>query len=211
MALGDWIRSFFGRRPRAGRGLGSMDRDDIRTLVEESLEESEVTSEIVERAQDAHERARDLVRQGHFEAALERFTESISAWEEQAELCREQGFRNMWRDRPASIRREMEELRVTQLDILDLDSFTSLYARARLRRDRLARILELITGDEGGTEAAVLDAFSRDQQEEIRTILFHAQRRGWITRERIGSRYRLRPTGSAPVIRTDRGTNRPES
>jgi hypothetical protein len=200
MSLGDRIRALFRRGPRGRPGLGNLDREDIRNLVEESLEETEATSELVERADEAHERARDLIREGRFEAALDRFAESIAAWEEQAALCREQGFRNMWRDKPESIRREMEELRITQLDILDLDSFTILHARARLQQGRLARILALIAGDEGASEQEVFSAFPRDQQEDIRTILFHAQRLGWVTRERTGSRYRLHLTDRSPQI-----------
>jgi hypothetical protein len=203
MGLGDRFRSMFQRRQRDRSGLDTLARDDIRNIVEESLEETEATSEIVERARDAHERARDLVRQGHLEEARERFTESIAAWEEQAELCRNMGFRNMWRDRPATIRREMEELRIAHLDIIDLDSFISLHARARLRRTRLFHIFEMVSGDEGSSEAAVYEDFPRDQHEDVRTILFHAQRRGWISRERTGSRYRLRITASAPAFGDD--------
>ncbi len=202
MPLSDRIRSLFRRRSRRRSGLDDLDREDIRNIVEESLEETEATSALVERAGDAHERARDLVRQGHFEAALDRFSDSIEAWEEQAALCREMGFRNMWRERPDSIRREMEELRITQLDVLDLDSFTALHARARLQQGRLARMLDLIAAEEGASEQDVFGEFPRDQQEDIRTILFHAQRRGWITRERVGSRYRLRLTDLAPRIET---------
>jgi len=194
------MRALFRRRSRGRPGLNDLDREDIRNIVEESLEETEATSALVERAGDAHERARDLVRQGHFEDALVRFSDSIAAWEEQAALCREKGFRNMWRDKPDSIRREMEELRITQLDVLDLDSFTILHARARLQLDRLARVLDLIAAEEGASEQDVFGEFQRDQQENIRTILFHAQRRGWISRERTGSRYRLRLTDRSPRI-----------
>ena len=205
MSLGERFRNIFRRRQAGQPGLDALAREDIRNIVEESLEETEATSEIVERAQNAHERARDLVRQGHLDAALDRFTESITAWEEQADLCRKMGFRNMWKDRPASIRHEMEELRIARLDILDLNSFKSLRARARLRRARLLRILEMVAGDERSSESEVYDEFPRDQREEIRTILFHAQRRGWITRERTGGRYRLRITESAPAIEDDPG------
>ncbi|MFC1628869.1 hypothetical protein ACFL3H_07130 [Gemmatimonadota bacterium] len=205
MSLGDRFRRMFRRRQDDRSGLDTLDRDDIRNIVEESLEETEATSEIVERARDAHERARDLVRQGHLEAARDRFSESITAWEEQADLCREMGFRNMWKDRPASIRREMEELRIAHLDIIDLDSFTSLHARARLRRTRLFRILEMVADDAGSSESEVYEEFPRDQHEDVSTILFHAQRRGWITRERTGSRYRLRITDSAPAREEEPG------
>ncbi len=205
MSLGERFRNIFRRRQAGQPGLDALARDDIRNIVEESLEETEATSEIVERAQNAHERARDLVRQGHLDAALDRFTESIAAWEEQADLCRKMGFRNMWKDRSASIRHEMEELRIARLDILDLNSFKSLRARARLRRARLLRILEMVAGDERSSESEVYDEFPRDQREEIRTILFHAQRRGWITRERTAGRYRLRITESAPAIEDDPG------
>jgi hypothetical protein len=177
-----------------------LDKDDIRNIVEESLEETEATSALVERAGDAHDRARDLVRQGHFEAALDRFTESIAVWEEQAALCRELGYRNMWPDRAESIRREMEELRITQLDVLDLGSFSILHARARLQLNRLARILALIDSEEGASEQQVYGEFPREQLEDVRTILFHAQRRGWITRVRVGSRYRLLLTDRSPQI-----------
>ena len=205
MSLGDRFRRIFRRRQSDQSVLDTLARDDIRNIVEESLEETEATSEIVERARDAHERARDLVRQGHLDAARDRFIESIAAWEEQADLCRTMGFRNMWKDRPVSIRREMEELRITQLDIIDLDSFTSLRARARLRRTRLFRILEMVADDEGSSEAEVYEEFPRDQHEDVSTILFHAQRRGWITRERTGSRYRLRITDSAPTTENEPG------
>jgi len=200
MSFGDRFRALFRRRSGSRPGLDALDRDDIRNIVEESLEETEATSALVERAGDAHDRARDLVRQGHFEAALDRFNESVAVWEEQAALCRELGFRNMWRDRPESIRREMEELRITQLDVLDLDTFSILHARARLQLKRLARIFELIDNEEGASEQEVYGEFPRDQLEDVRTILFHAQRQGWITRVRVGSRYRLRLSDIAPRI-----------
>ena len=200
MSLRDRFRRLFRRRSPARRGLDSLGSEDIRSIVEESLEETEATSELVERALDTHERARDLVRQGLFEEALARFHESLEAWEAQAAMCRQAGFKNLWKGKPAQVGREMEDLRITHLDVLDIDSFRYLARRARLRHNQLAKVLQLAGGDVGASESDVYRAFPADQQEEIRTILFHAERRGWLVRESTAKRYYLRTSSSAPDI-----------
>lgn len=179
---------------------GSLDRQGIRDIVEESLEETEATSELVERAEDAHDRARDLMRQGHFEEALARFQESLQAWEAQAALCREKGFKNLWRGKPLQVGREMEDLRITHLDVLDTGSYQYLARRARLRKNQLARVLEMAGDEEGITEKEIHEAFPPDQREEIRVLIFHAERRNWLRRENVAGRYRLRRSESAPEI-----------
>jgi hypothetical protein len=192
--------SFFDKIRRRGRGLNSIGGREIRDIVEESLEETEVTSELVERATDAHERAQDLMRQGLFEDALTRFRESIEAWEEQAEVCRVNGFKNLWKGKPQQVGREMEDLRITHLDVLDTDSFQFLDRRARLRRNQLAQILSLASIDKGTSEKDIHEEFPREQREEVRAIIFHSERRGWLRRENIAGHYYLQTTDSAPEI-----------
>jgi hypothetical protein len=177
-----------------------MDSEDIRSMVEDSLEETEATSEVVEQALHAHERARDLMRQGHFEEALARFRESLTAWERQADICRDQGFKNMWRSKPEQVGREMEDLRIAHLDVIDLGSFFYLRKRAELRREMLASVLGIATAEEGASESDIYNAFPPHQREDIRGILFHAQNRGWLKRSRVAGRYRISTTGSAPSV-----------
>lgn len=177
-----------------------MGGKDIRDIVEESLEETEVTSELVERAQDAHDRARDLMRQGHFEESLERFRASLEAWEAQAAVCREKRFKNLWRGKPLQVGREMEDLRINHLDVLDVDSFHFLARRAMLRKNQLAQVLQLAGEKEGTSEKEIHEAFAADQREEIRAIIFHAERRGWLRRESTAGRYYLQTSSSAPEV-----------
>lgn len=192
------IRNLAGSRRH--RGLNSIGSREIRDIVEESLEETEVTSELVEKATNAHERARDLMRQGLFEVALARFRESIKAWEEQAEVCREKGFKNMWKGKPQQVGREMEDLRITHLDVLDTDSFQFLGRRALLRKNQLTQVLKLASIDRGTSEKEIHEEFPREQHDEIRTLIFHAERRGWLQREKIARHYYLQITDSAPGI-----------
>ena len=198
MSFLDKIRNLAGSRRR--RGLNSIGGREIRNIVEESLEETEVTSELVERAVDAHERARDLMRQGLFEEALARFRESVKAWEEQAEVCRENGFKNLWRGMTQKVGREMEDLRINHLDVLDIDSFQFLGRRALLRKNQLAQTLRLTSVDKGTSEKNIHEEFPQEQRDEIRTIIFHAERRGWLQREKIAGHYYLQITDSAPEI-----------
>jgi len=200
MSLRDRFRRLSRRRSPNRRGLDSLGREDIRNIVEESLEETEATSELVERALDTHERARDLVRQGLFEEALARFHESLDAWEAQATMCRQAGFKNLWKGKHAQVGREMEDLRITHLDVLDIDDFHYLARRARLRRNQLAKVFQLAGDKAGASESDVYGAFPADQREEIRTILFHAERRGWLVRESTARRYHLLTSSSAPHI-----------
>jgi len=169
-------------------------------MVEHSLEETEATSTVVERAQDAHDRARDLMRQGLFEEALSRFGEALSAWEEQAAICREQGFKNMWPGKPEQIGREMEDLRITHLDVADPDSFNYLRKRAELRREMLTGVLDMARSTEGISEQAIFEAFQPHQREDIRGILFHAQSRGWLIRRQTSGRYAVYASDSAPDL-----------
>ena len=199
MGLFDRLKDFFSRG-RDPEGVGALDSDQIRDLVQDSLDETEATSEVVDRAQDAHERARDLMRQGLVEEALERFQEAKEAWEAQAAICREKGFKNLWPGRPQQVGREMEDLRITYLDVLDLSGFHYLTGRARLRRDQLLRLLTLLrdAGDEGISEDEVYDAFPVRQREDIRSMLLQAQKRGWVRRGGSAERYRLFLTDQAP-------------
>jgi len=198
MSFLDKIRNLAGSRRH--RGLSSIGGREIRDIVEESLEETEATSELVEKAANAHERARDLMRQGLFEVALARFHESVEAWEEQAEVCREKGFNNLWKGKPQQVGREMEDLRITHLDILDTDSFQFLGRRALLRKNLLAEVLRLASIGKGTSETEIHEEFPREQQEEIRTIIYQAERRGWLQREKIARHYYLQITDSAPGI-----------
>ncbi len=199
MGVFDWLKDLFSSRS-SGEGVGALDSDQIRDLVQDSLEETEATSEVVERAQDTHERARDLMRQGLMEEALERFRESREAWEAQAAICRERGFKNLWPGRPQQVGREMEDLRIAYLDVLDLSTFTYLTERARLRREQLVEILRRMAGarEEGIAEDEVYGAFPPRQREDIRGILLQAQKRGWIRRGGSAERYRLFLTERAP-------------
>ncbi|MFO7768148.1 MAG: hypothetical protein R6W82_04205 [bacterium] len=199
MGLFDWLKGIFSS-PTGSEGLGAMDRDQIRDLVQDSLDETEATSEVVERAQDARERARDLMRQGLYEEALERFRESREAWEAQAAICREKGFKNLWPGRPQQVGREMAELRIAFLDVLDLSSFRFLTERARLRREQVVGILRILgdSGDEGVSEEDIYDAFPHHQREGIRSVLLQAQKRGWVRRGGSAERYRLFLTDDAP-------------
>jgi hypothetical protein len=197
MGLLDRIRSIFRRRRG---GVGDLDRSDIRSLVEDSLEETEATSEYVERAQDAHDRARDLMRQGLFDEALGRFREALEAWEDQAAVCRDRGFKNMWRGKPEQVGREMEDLRIAHLDVLDLDRFRYLRKRAEIRRAMLGRLLALADSDTGVTETQVHEAFADHQREDVRSMLFHAQNRGWLVRRPHRGRYTIHRTERAPDI-----------
>ena len=203
MGIGDRLRRLLRRGQGSRHGLDSLGSGDIRDIVEESLEETEATSEIVERAQHAHDRARDLMRQGLFEEALERFRESTESWEAQAQMCRELGFSNMWKSKPQQVGREMENLRITHLDIMDLESFSLLKRRARLRRSQLSQVLEMAGGEEGTTESDIYESYPPDQKEDIRSLLFQAQRRGWITREKLAGHYHLRKGASAPSITSE--------
>ncbi len=200
MGLFDRLRGGTGRRGRARRGLDALNGQDIRNIVEHSLEETEATSEVVERAQDAHDRARDLMRQGLFEEALSRFREALSAWEQQAAICREQGFKNMWPGKPEQVGREMEDLRITHLDVIDPDTYDYLRKRAELRRELLAGVLNLARSTEGASEKAIFDAFPDHQREDIRGILFYAQSRGWLTRQQTSGRYAVYASDSAPDL-----------
>lgn len=200
MSFGRKLRRLFNRVSPARQGLGSMADGDIRNIIEESLEETEATSELVEKAQHAHERARDLMRQGHLEEALDRFREAIGAWESQAALCRELGFKNLWRGKRAEVGREMEELRINHLDVLDIESFSYLGRKARLRKNQLAQVLQMAGNAAGVSESEIYSAFPAYQREDIRAILFQVQRRGWITRENVAGRYLLHTSKSAPQI-----------
>lgn len=199
MGLLDRLREWWPRRRRRA-GLEAMDPETIRTLVQNSLEETEATSEMVERAQDAHDRARDLMRQGHYEEALGRFQESAEAWAEQARVCRERGFKNLWPAKPEQVGREMEDLRINYLDLTDLSSFDHLASRARLRRRQLARVLELIRSEGGTAESQIYAAFPDHQREEIRSVLYHAQRRGWLVRGGPADHYRFEASDGAPDL-----------
>ena len=200
MRLFDRLRGRFRWPGRPKRGLDALDSEEIHNIVEESLEESEVTSEVVEQALHAHERARDLMRQGLFEEALARFREALQAWEEQAAICRERGFKNMWRGKPEQVGREMENLRITHLDVLDPESFSYLKKRAMLRRELLAEVLRLARAPEGVSESTLFGAFPDHQREDIRGILFHAQGRGWLIRQQTSGRYSIHASGSAPDL-----------
>ena len=177
-----------------------MNDEDIRSLVEDSLEETEATSQVVERAQNAHERARDLMRQGLFEEALGRFREALEGWEEQAAICRDRGFKNLWRGKPEQIGREMEDLRISHLDVLDPGEFKYLRKRAELRHEMLAALLELARQSGGTTESRIFDFFPEHQHAEVRGVLFHAQNRGWLVRRKERGAYAIHATLEAPDL-----------
>ena len=177
-----------------------MNSEDIRSLVEDSLEETEATSQVVERAQNAHERARDLMRQGLFEESLGRFTEALEGWEQQAAICRERGFKNLWRGKPEQVGREMEDLRISHLDVLDPGEFKYLRKRAELRHEMLAALLQLASVSGGTTESRIFEVFPEHQHEEVRGILFHAQNRGWLVRRKERGSYAIHATGDAPSL-----------
>lgn len=201
MGLMAFIRRLRNRRTPGEQGLKDLDGDTIRDMVAHSLAETEATHVLVEEARDAHERARDLMRQGLLEEALERFRQSQRAWDDQARLCREQGFKNLWRGQSEAVGREMEAVRITHLDVEDPGSFRYLARRARLRRRHLAHLLALLNRvPEGMSEQELYAAFPSARHDDIRSILFHAQRRGWVIRAGAVDRYRLRLTETAPHL-----------
>jgi hypothetical protein len=140
------------------------------------------------------------MRQGLFEEALTRFREALTAWEQQTAICLDQGFKNMWPGKPEQVGREMEDLRITHLDVLDLDTYDYLRKRAGLRRELLSGVLRLARSPEGASEKAIFGAFPPHQQEDIRGILFHAQSRGWLIRRQISGRYAVYASDSAPDL-----------
>lgn len=200
MGLIDWLKDLFSSRS-GSEGVGGLDSEQIRDLVQDSLDETEATSEVVEQAQDAHDRARDLMRQGLFEEALERFRESREAWEAQATICREKGFKNLWPGRAQQVGRELEDLRIAYLDVLDPSSFHYLTERARLRREQVVETLRLLheAEEQGISEEDLYGAFPHHQREDIRGLLLQAQKRGWIRRGGSAERYRLFLTEEAPL------------
>ncbi len=198
--MGIFDRFRKGRRRGSGDGLSSLHGEEIRNIVEESLEATEATHDLVDRARSAHERARDLMRQGLYEESLQRFRESLTAWEDQTAVCRRDGLRNLWREMPERVAREMEEVRLTHLDILDPGSFRYLQRRARFLRRLLAEALRLGRSGEGASEKTIYDAFGPSQQDEVRNVIFQAQRRGWLKRVNSGGRYYLRTSGQAPDL-----------
>ena len=195
MGLWERIRAAFRRR---GRGLGDLGEEQIRDWVSESLAETEATAEVVGRARDAHDRARDLMRQGLYREALERFREALQTWEEQARLCREQGYRNLWRGQAERVGRELEKLRIDHLDVLEPEDFRWLRRRAQLRLEALGMVLALGREPEGTGEAEVFAAFPAHRREEIGSLLYHAQQRGWLVRRNHQGRWRLFTQPDAP-------------
>jgi len=200
MGLGDRIRRFLTRGRRTGNGWRDLDSEQLRDLVSESLDETEATAEMVELARDAHERARDLMRQGLYNEALDRFTEAVGHWEEQERICRERGFKNLWPGRVERVGREMEELRILHLDILDPEDFQWLRRRAELRGAARSRVLEMGRVPDGVGEQEVFTDFPAHQHDEVRSLLFHAQQRGWLSRTTRNGRYRLVTTGESPRL-----------
>lgn len=200
MGLGGRIRRFLSGRRRDRSGWRDLDDGELRDLVSESLEETEATSQIVEKARDAHERARDLMRQGLYTEAIGRFAEAVRCWEEQERVCRREGFKNLWPGRVERVGREMEELRILHLDILMPADFHWLRRRAELRRAALARVLERARSPDGVGEQEVFEDFPAHQHDEVRSLVFHAQQRGWLIRSSRNGRYRLVTTEGAPSL-----------
>jgi hypothetical protein len=198
MGFWDHLRGFFRTPERSRRGLRDLDEEQIHDLVTDSLEETEATAEVVARARDAHERARDLMRQGLYRESLERFQEALLAWEEQVRICREHGYRNLWRGRVERVGREMEKLRIDHLDLLDPDSFQWLRRRAQLRLEGLERVLAMGRDPDGTGEREVYAAFPDHQREEVGSLLYQAQQRGWLTRRTHQGRWRLFTSPEAP-------------
>ncbi len=188
----------FRRRRVSRENLASLGNEDIRNIVAESLEATEATHDLVEQARQALERARDLMRQGLYEESLERFRESLTAWEKQSALCREQGLRDLWLEMPEKVAREFEAVRIAYLDILEPESFRFLARRAGLIRRLLDELLALGRQPEGAPEKTIYESFPAHQREEIRNLIFQAQRRGWLKREKVGGRYALRTAPDAP-------------
>jgi hypothetical protein len=199
--MGVWerLKGLFRSPTRGRRGLRDLDEEQIHDLVTDSLEETEATAQVVARARDAHERARDLMRQGLYRESLDRFQEALQAWEEQSRICREHGYRNLWRGRAERIGHEMENLRIDHLDVLDPDSFRWLHRRAQIRLEGLQRVLAMGRTPDGTGESEVFSSFPEHQREEVGSLLYHAQQRGWLARRTHQGRWRLFTQPEAPV------------
>jgi hypothetical protein len=104
---------------------------------------------------------------------------------------------------PEKVAREMEEVRIRHLDVLEPDSYHYLTRRAALINRLLAEVLELGRRGDGAAEKSLYENFPAHQQEEIRNVIFQAQRRGWLKRENVGGRYFLQTAPAAPSVHSD--------